>query len=96
MYRLYALLDNKANATFGPVMTCRTQAEALRYFADLTASPETLPGKHTNDFDLLELGTFDEMMGYIVGHKQPETIITGKTIVDLRNRDTNQDIPRIA
>nr|DAO19641.1 MAG TPA: DNA binding protein [Microviridae sp.] len=97
MYRLYALFDNKANTTFGPVMTCRTQAEALRYFGDITADPQSLPGKHTGDFDLIELATYDENSGIIVGHqKGPETIITGKTILDLRTRAVDDPNMRIA
>lgn len=86
MYYLYFLKDNKANATFGPLLTCRNDAEATRYFRDLLGNKQTLPGQHPQDFDLYCTASYDDQTGvtyWLNEENDPVLIITGDTIHQL-------------
>lgn len=83
MYYLYFLRDNKANATFGPLLTCRNDAEACRYFRDLIGNKQTLPGQHPEDFDLYCAGTFNDITGEIEPVDSTTLVIAGDTINQL-------------
>ena len=86
MYYLYFIRDNKAQATFGPLLTCRNDAEASRYFRDLIGNKQTLPGQHPDDFDLYCTGTFNDVHGTIDWADDdgtPILVIKGDTINQL-------------
>lgn len=57
MKRVYAIRDVKAEA-YGPLMAFGHDAVAVRSFDDLLRSEGTMPAKHPEDFELVELGTF--------------------------------------
>ena len=83
MYYLYFLKDNKANATFGPLLTCRNDAEATRYFRDMLGNKQTLPGQHPEDFDLYCAGSYNDISGEIEHVDTPTMVISGDTIHQL-------------
>lgn len=61
---VFAILDEKANV-FGTPWTMNTKAEAIRAFSDLAENKETTVGRHPGDFQLYELGSFDNETGQL-------------------------------
>lgn len=76
MKRIYAIRDNVAEA-FGPLMTFSHDAPAIRAFSDVAADPNTQVGRHPGDFELLDLGVFDEQASEIVCTVPARSVITG-------------------
>lgn len=57
MERLYSIYDRVAGAVEGPVVALRHDGPAIRMFHDLLAAPQTSPGQHPGDYELLFVGT---------------------------------------
>lgn len=55
-YIVYAIIDNMAKAILGGLHLHKHEASAVRFFADVASMPESLVGKHPQDFDLVQLG----------------------------------------
>lgn len=76
--RLYQVYDNRAGSIAGPIMAERIDAPAIRTFFDILKNPQTLPGQHPDDFDLIIVGQQDEETGVIDAWTQPDIIVTGE------------------
>lgn len=61
---LFTIRDIKA-ATFAAPFTAPTRGMALRMFADHVNDPQSMPHKHPEDFELYELGTYNDQDGAI-------------------------------
>jgi len=74
--------DRLADA-FGRPFFTPTAGVAIRSFQDEMSSdsPENFMGKHPDDFDLYELGHFDDSNGSFVLHDDPKLLILGKQAV---------------
>lgn len=57
---LYCIRDSKAKI-YGPVLTFRSEVEAVRYFKNMINDPEYK--FFYQDLDLYELGTYDQSTG---------------------------------
>lgn len=53
---IYAIYDNVAKAVVGMLMMHKHEASAVRMYADVASSAESMIGKHPQDFDLVRLG----------------------------------------
>ena len=58
----YSLLD-VAVGSFNAPFYAPNDRVAMRVCSDAAEDPETLIGKHPEDFDLYLLGTFDDLIG---------------------------------
>ena len=77
-YLMFAIYDSKAEAYMRPWMM-QTEALAVRAFADMANDPEHNIGQHPEDYHLVEVGTWSENKGIILGLDAPRTVITGTT-----------------
>ena len=70
--KIYAIYDSKAEAFMQPFFS-GTAGLALRTFADAANSPDTVIAKYPSDFELFELGVFDDQTGKfeIYEHRKP-------------------------
>lgn len=72
---LYAIKDTKANAFMNPIIQ-RTMGEAIRSVVDESKQPNSMFGKHPEDFNLFKLGTFNQETGLITIEPAPKSIGT--------------------
>lgn len=61
MQGIYAIYDNKAEAIIGGLHLFRNDTAAIRFFGDMATAEKTVIQTHTEDFDLLCLGTLDDI-----------------------------------
>lgn len=71
--QIFAVLDVKLGA-FAQPFFAQNSAFAQRMFFDAARDPNTMLGKHPQDFFLYRLGTFDEESGYIEALVKPENL----------------------
>ena len=80
---IYAIRDRVANDLIGNqmylLMIFRTDAQAVRYFADAVLDDKSILNKHPTDYELLALGTISE--GGDITSDTPRVVITGDTLV---------------
>lgn len=63
--KLYQVYDLKAESVAGPVMAQKNDGPAIRDFHSILQNPETMPGRHPHDFNLIQIGEQDEETGVI-------------------------------
>ncbi len=59
---LFAVHDKKLEAFMAP-HPCLTKGEAIRNFSDTVNDPKSRLNKHPGDYDLYELGSWDDTSG---------------------------------
>lgn len=69
--QIFAIYDKKAQF-FSPPFVNRNKGEALRTLEDLANDPQTRINKHPADFQIFELGEWDEVTGKITPVSQPK------------------------
>lgn len=70
---LYSVYDAKVKY-FHPPMFMMNRGEALRSWEEIANDESSTICRHPNDFDLFELGEFDDQTGKIVMHPSPESL----------------------
>lgn len=53
---IYAIRDIVAQMLTGGLYLHKHEASAIRFFGDVAADPQSLIGKHPEDFELIQLG----------------------------------------
>lgn len=76
---IVSVRDTKANA-FGIPVCVPTVGAAVRSFSDQINGQDSVLTKHPQDFDLFELGTFDDNTGLFDTHT-PSLVTTGLNLV---------------
>lgn len=66
--KVYSLFDKKA-LVYGPPICFGKVGEALRWLCDLMAEPTSTVAKYSDDFQLFELGEYDDNSGEILTAK---------------------------
>ena len=80
IYIVVAIRDRAADIYGQPVFV-NSLGSAIRSFGDEINNPESAISKHPEDFDLYELGSFnDEDAAFICGER-PRQIAIGKDVV---------------
>jgi hypothetical protein len=78
---LCTVKDRAADA-FGRPMFVRSIGEAIRSFSDEVnrKAEDNQLYNHSDDFDLFELGEFDDNTGLMTLHDQPKLVSLGKQV----------------
>lgn len=77
---IVAVRDRQLNAFMRP-FTAQTRGQAIRAFRDEVNRHESELNAHPEDYELYELGTFDEATGKITGHdSQPQLALATNLI----------------
>lgn len=81
IYVIVSVRDSAANA-FGRPLFVQSQGVAMRSFADEVnrVDPQNEMNKHPEDFELFELGTFDDRSGGLMFFDKPKSMVTGKQV----------------
>lgn len=85
VYTLFAIRDNAAGITIGPVITVRHQIEASRAFMQMALDPQTNIGRNPEDFSLHKIGTYNDTDMTLNSHT-PELIITAQECIQIARR----------
>lgn len=64
--KLFSIYDSKAQC-FGSVTPARSDGEMIREFVTHANDPKSRIGQNPEDYSLMEVGTFDDTTGCIVG-----------------------------
>lgn len=67
---VYSVFDSKASC-YGQPFFCLSREVAQRAFIDTIADPNSMLGKHPEDFSLFELGSFNDENGAFDMHAAP-------------------------
>lgn len=70
----FSVRDSKVGA-FMPVFQARSRGEAVRSFMDAIATPDHQFAKHASDYELFQVGEFDDENGVLVAGL--EAVISG-------------------
>lgn len=74
MQIMFAIRDTKG-AYYSPPFTKNSRGEAERDFTTLSRDAQSTVNKYPEDFDLFELGTFDEKTGKVDGYDTPRHML---------------------
>lgn len=82
MKHIYAIRDRIANdlAGYYPLVVFRTDAQAVRYFADSLAQEKGALAMHPSDYELILCGSIDDD-GTIQQLQTPRVVITGDALI---------------
>lgn len=78
--KLYAIYDKKA-LFFSPPHCLHNKADALRFFDELLHDSQTRLCKYPADYQIYELGEWDERTGIITALKQPLFLEEGAAFI---------------
>ena len=76
---MFSVFDSKA-AVFGTPFFMQREAAAIRAFSDLANDPQTMVGKHPEDFALFHVGDFDDDTAGFNSVK-PRNLVTAASMV---------------
>lgn len=77
--KLFSVYDKKA-AAYGSLIAVPAVGVAVRSFSDVVLDKSTVFGKHPSDYDLYELGVYDQRSGKIKSLNEPLFVISGSSI----------------
>lgn len=70
MTKIFTVYDSKTEAYLTPIFLKAT-GQAVREVSELANNAEHIFSKHSSDFTLFEIGTYDEQTGLIENLKAP-------------------------
>jgi len=74
MTKMYSVFDKKAKIYNPPVFLHNTGV-ACRAFGELANNPDHQYGKHPGDYELWEIGTYDDECAYTCPHSEKTHVI---------------------
>lgn len=77
---IFAVKDNAVQSFQMPQFVVHIGG-AVRWFTDQVNNPETPYYKHPEDYDLYELGDYDDQDGMLTRKPKAELIVRGKDLV---------------
>lgn len=75
--KLLISLYDRATESYAPIMTVNTRNEAIRSFRQAVNDPQTPIHINPTDYEIYQLGTYDDQTGVIIGDK-PQLIARGE------------------
>lgn len=69
--KVLSIRDTKAAFYNVPLMVTNTTEEAVRSFGELATDSRTSIARHPEDYDLYEIGEFDDQTGVIASYDAP-------------------------
>lgn len=82
MIQIICAVKDRAADAFGRPLFVPSVGLAIRSFSDEVnrSDPENQMFNHSDDFDLYEIGSFDDNTGIIECHAQPKLLSLGKSV----------------
>lgn len=82
--KAYSLRDLKANM-FNPPFCQTTPGMAERVLRQIMKEPGSMVGTYPKDFDLYEIGTFDDQTGRVEPYSSPKLLINAGQLSESRS-----------
>lgn len=79
--QIFSVYDSKVSAYLQPFFM-RTRGEAIRAFSETCADSKHVFSKHSEDYTLFYLGTYDDSEGTFTSSVTPEPIIKAIELID--------------
>ena len=73
-YQIYSIRDSKGEMFYPPFFQ-KTPGEAERALSQLVQDPKTIVAQYPEDFDLYQLGEFDDVTGKILSLSTPQHVL---------------------
>lgn len=86
LMNMYSVYDLKAEY-FVPPWIARTHADAIRDFQKSVSTPNSPMGDHPSDFQLICIGTWDDISGVLTPHKEQQALGVGTDFLQTRQQD---------
>jgi len=83
VFKAFSINDVKAGAWSTPIFQ-RSDAAAIRAFADACKDPKNQYGQHPTDYHLYRVGAFDEDVGGLFG-EEPVHLIHGVNTLEMES-----------
>lgn len=82
MKQIIVAVKDRAADAFGRPFFVATSGLAIRSFMDEVSrdAPDNQLFAHPDDFDLFELGIYDDGDGSLISHEQPKLLMLGKQV----------------
>lgn len=87
LMKMFCIYDRKSEA-YHPPGCAHSAGHALRNYSDVFRNPATVFCTHPDDFQIYEIGTFDDATGVTTCIK-PHLICTGTELKAEYNKDVN-------
>lgn len=84
MTNMYAVYDLKAAAYLQPFFSA-LDATAVRALAAVVNDPSSMISKFPGDYALFQIGTFDEVLGQLVGLNPPRQLCMAAALLEFSN-----------
>lgn len=78
--RMFSIRDIKAG-TYGQPFALSNRNVAMRTFSTWVSNPESFFSKFPHDFELFELGSFDQLTGLFVSLPMPDYVARASDLV---------------
>lgn len=78
---IVAVRDRQLNAYMRP-FTAATRGQAIRAFGDEANRRESEINAHPEDYELYQLGTFEETTGKIIADEQPQQLALATNLIE--------------
>nr|QJB19813.1 MAG: nonstructural protein [Microvirus sp.] len=78
--KMYSIKDVKVGI-YHPPVCCHNAAHAIRMHSDYFNRPDSQFCKYAGDFEIYEVGTFDDQTGSVVPVVSPVFLIAGADLV---------------
>lgn len=86
LVRMYSVFDKKIGSYQAPV-TAHNVGHALRMFHSFCSNPDNPINKYHQDYDVYDLGEFDDVSGQIKPHTNPQFISSVTDILEIKDND---------
>lgn len=86
MRRIYTLYDAVAGMIDGPLLLVNRDGPAIREFYAVLANPQTGPGRHPGDYNLICLGDISDEGDISPAAGGPSVVATGVSWVESQQR----------
>lgn len=89
LLKIFNVYDSKAETYMQPFFM-QTTGQALRSFEDTVNDPSTVFNKHSADFTLFEIGTYDDQTAQIITLESKINLGTALEYIKQEQLDLNQ------
>lgn len=83
LIRMYSIYDKKVNV-YQPPLFCHNAGDALRTCHMHFSNPETKVNKYPEDFDVYDIGEYDDQTGQLKPHTNPQFLSTAVDILGIK------------
>lgn len=86
--KMFCMYDRKS-LIYNPPLFCHNSGHALRVFTDIFRQADSVVGRYPDDFQVWEIGTFDDQTGATVALLKPHLLCAGTELMPVKPKEAN-------